>query len=130
MALASVHTTWAWHYCGGVLLSVALADGNSACCCEKKSGCNEIENNNSPGVPQITKSCCFNYTIDISTDNFNCPQDLIHGTNQSVPNPVLFSNILKLSEPENISVSQHIFPPGGFAKHNADLLTLICIFRI
>jgi hypothetical protein len=126
MALASVHTTWAWHYCGGILHSVTLADGNPACCCGKKSDCSPLENSDS----QITESCCSEYIIDISTDNFNCPQDLAQGTNQLVPNPALFSNLLKLNDSEDISVSQYIFPPGGFAKDNADLLTLICIFRI
>ncbi|MDR0725704.1 MAG: hypothetical protein LBF59_06850 [Prevotellaceae bacterium] len=127
MAFASIQTTWDWHYCGGILRSVTLADRNSACCCGNE---NEVERNNSPDLPQVNKLCCSDYLIDIATDNFELPHSVI-GTVQCVLKSFLLSdNTLKLFEPAYFPVLQHVFPPGKPAKYNADLLTLICIFRI
>jgi hypothetical protein len=127
MAFASVQTTWNRHYCGGILRSVTLADGNSACCCGDE---NQIEKNNSQGLPQINKFCCSDYLLDIVTDNFDLSHVTI-GTVWFMSKAFLcHDDSLKLSEPESFSVLQYIFPPGRLAKYNADLLTLICIFRI
>jgi hypothetical protein len=127
ITLSSIHTTWAWHYCGGILQSVTLANGNpAACCCGDK---NKVERN-SPDMPQISKSCCSNYLIDIETDNFDLP-GYVSGTFQQIPSLLfLHDNPLKLSEPYNFSVLQHIFPPGDIARYNTSLLALNCILRI
>jgi hypothetical protein len=127
MTFASIQTTWDWHYCGGILRSVTLADRNPACCCGDES---DVEKNNSPDLPQINKSCCSDYLLDIATDDFDLPH-FVAGTVHPVLNSFLVcDNSLKLCVPENFSAAQYVFPPGKFAKYNADLLTLICIFRI
>jgi hypothetical protein len=127
MTFASIQTTWDWHYCGGILRSVTLADKNSACCCGNES---EVEKNNSPDIPQVKQFCCSDYLLDIATDNFDLSHSFI-GTVQHVLKSFLSSdNTLKLFEPAYFPVSQYVFPPGKLAKYGADLLTLICIFRI
>jgi hypothetical protein len=131
MLFASIQTTWAWHYCGDILRYIALADGNPNCCCENKNKveCNNIEPHSS-NLPQISKSCCSDYFVDVETDNFDLPNFTIE-TSQHVSNLfLLHDNSLIINVPENFSVLQYVFPPGGVVKHNADLLTLICIFRI
>jgi hypothetical protein len=128
MTFASVQTTWVRHYCGDILHSITLADGNPVCCCGDKNEDNI--NYHSPDLPKISRSCCSNYLVDIATDNFESPNIVIE-TVQHVSNLfLLYNNSLKLNEPENFPVSQYIFPPGDFPKYNAGLLTLICIFRI
>jgi hypothetical protein len=128
MAFASVQTTWALHYCGGILRSITLAYGNPACCCGDKNE-NNIDHHSSD-LQKINESCCSDYFVDIATDNFDITNFVIE-TIQHIANLFLLpDNSLKLNESENFPVSQYIFPPGGHAKYNADLLTLICIFRI
>jgi hypothetical protein len=125
MPFISIQTVWDLHYCGGILRSVTLADGKSGCCCGIKG-----EQSHAQDSPQISQSCCSDYLLNIATDDFDLSNSVI-GTVQTVSNPfLLHDNPLKLSEPYNFSVLQYLFPPGGFAKYNADLLTLICIFRI
>jgi hypothetical protein len=135
IALSSTHTTWAWHYCGGILQSVTLADENKACCCGGKSGdTNKTESNNnghnSPDMPQIGKSCCANYLIDIETDNFDLSGYVSGAVQQTLHLFFIHNNPLKISDPDSVSVLQNIFPPGKFARYNTDLLALNCILLI
>jgi hypothetical protein len=124
--LSSIHTTWDWHYCGGILQSVSLANENRTCCCGDK----HKAETDSPDISQISKSCCSNYLIDIETDSFDLP-GFVSGTFQQISHLFfLHHNPLKLSEPDKFSLIQHIFPPGNFAGYNTDLLALNCILRI
>jgi hypothetical protein len=127
MSFVSIQTTWDWHYCGDILRSVTLADGNSACCC---SNGNETEKNDSSDLPQVNKLCCSDYLIDVATDNFDLSHFVI-GTVQHVSKSFfLCAYPLKFYEQRAFSVSQYVFPPGRSVEYSADLLTLICIFRI
>jgi hypothetical protein len=128
MAFASIQTTWALHYCGDILRSITLTDGNQICCCGDKN--EENIAHHSSDSPQISKSCCSYYFVDIATDSFDMT-DFVVATIQQVSNLfLLHDNSLTINVLENFSVLQYVFPPGDIAKYNADLLTLICIFRI
>ncbi|MDR2027259.1 MAG: hypothetical protein LBQ01_06860 [Prevotellaceae bacterium] len=129
MAFASVRTTWDRHYCGGILRSVTLAGKSSTCCCGNDKG---VEQDNSPDLPKISRFCCSDYLIDLATDSFDLSR-FAAGTVQHIPKPfITHEDALKLCRPEDVLPVQYVFPPGAGepARYNADLLTLICIFRI
>jgi hypothetical protein len=115
MSLVAIQPTLAFHYCGGSLHSVGMTDEEpQKSCCGKSA-------------------CCSHYTAKLTTGDFQLPQqDSTIGTDL-VPNSilhVLFDTILIERDSTDSLVLQRIFPPGGLAKYNADLLTLVCIFRI
>ncbi|MDR2040926.1 MAG: hypothetical protein LBP98_01235 [Tannerella sp.] len=68
MALTAMQPALAFHFCGGSLVSVGLAD-TERCCCGKETG----EDTTCPapeGIAGPVESCCSNYTMELSTDEF------------------------------------------------------------
>ena len=123
--LATSHATVAFHFCSGKLHSVALAGS------EIKSCCKEEESHEGKNMLQNTP-CCSNHYQVISTDDFSINQQEKIAGNDTVFHPAAFilSPAIVLSDPVAAQTFQHIFPPGGIARSGADLLTLICIYRI
>jgi hypothetical protein len=140
MLPTTVQPTFAFHYCGGVLRSIGVMNGSlrASCCCAAETGaaCSHSEDplqrpadNDGATVRKLVKTCCSDYTIEISTDHFQTVQT----ESCFVLRPVSFlpCQSLNLSNCCRLPVQQYGFPPPGkFAGHKADLLTLICIFRI
>ena len=116
LLLTAVQPTLVFHYCGGSLHSVGLAKNESP-----KSCCGGEH-----------KNCCSNEILKIATDDFQLRQQDLTEFAQLVLNPVLFvlSENLFSSESSDARVLQNIFPPGGLAKYNAEILQLNCVYRI
>ncbi len=146
MTVVSVHPTLAIHLCGGSLHSIDLlgASPEKCCCCgmaEHEAGKHQADcpehNQSAPDNHTSAFSqpfgCCATHTVELSTDNYQVQQILKTG----VLYPEITYIALFLSDPVSIwkdyldpLTIQHIFPPGGLARYDADLLPLICIFRI
>ncbi|MDR0866125.1 MAG: hypothetical protein LBO74_14505 [Candidatus Symbiothrix sp.] len=115
MSLVAAQPTLAFHYCGGNLRSVGMTDEDPQKSCCGKSG------------------CCSHYTVKLTTDDFQTPQQDSTIETDLVPNPiwqVSLDVVLIERESTDSLVLQRIFPPGGLATYHADLLTLVCTFRI
>ncbi|MCL1937256.1 MAG: hypothetical protein FWF52_02535 [Candidatus Azobacteroides sp.] len=115
MSLVAVQPTVAFHYCGKQLRSVGILRENSPSdCCGQKN-------------------CCSHYTVKLSTDHFQLPEQEIILKNSS-PNQAawFFLTVQPFEEKEwiNWRIYQTVFPLGIFAPYQPDLLSWICIFRI
>ncbi|MDR1672964.1 MAG: hypothetical protein LBS09_05845 [Bacteroidales bacterium] len=126
MAIASVQPTLSLHFCGGKFHSLQL-NGNDADCCPHAETDNALPQNGERSLFNATDSCCNNYVIDASTDDFLQQEVAIH----AVPSLSAF-----LPEDEsivrrcaNLPLCRHIFPPDNCFVHN-ELLAQLCIFRI
>ncbi|MDR0683320.1 MAG: hypothetical protein LBG15_15990 [Dysgonamonadaceae bacterium] len=117
MSLVAAQPTIAFHYCGNHLQSVEINGMNAqTSCCGKKS-------------------CCSNYTVQMTTDHFQLPQHVAISVEIQtlLLKPVLFLSfdnpLMREIKFNSFLLIQTLFPPGGFVKYNVDLLTLICVFR-
>jgi hypothetical protein len=130
MVLTSAHATWLWHFCGNDLRSVGIAGEQVACCCGETASNHEDETAGAQNMRQPFDSCCSDYTIKISTDDFSMQQqDITSEINLQILYPVLFLCNIEI-KPDDYFIVQHTFPPGGLAKQHVDILASICILRI
>ena len=117
LTLTAVQPSVVFHFCKGKLHSVGIVKGElpPPCCGEKH------------------KNCCSNEILKIATDDFQIQQDRQMEIFPLVVNPVLFiinDYFFTWDQSQGLSQPPPNFPPGGLARHNIDLLTLICIYRI
>ncbi|GHT03996.1 hypothetical protein FACS189423_06020 [Bacteroidia bacterium] len=112
LLLTAMQPTLVFHYCGNNLHSVDIGSDHSKHACNGK--------------------CCSDYKVTLATDDFQVSQETTE-IPPLVSHPVLFvlsGNLFLGTLPGIPSILQFLFPPGGLATYSADLLTLICIFRI
>jgi hypothetical protein len=117
MSLVAAQPMIAFHYCGNHLQSVEINGMNAqTSCCGKKS-------------------CCSDYTVQMTTDHFQLPQHVARSVEIQplLLKPLLFppfDNLLKKEiKFDSFLLIQALFPPGRLVKYNVDLLALICVFR-
>jgi hypothetical protein len=113
LLLAAVQPTLVFHYCGKTLHSIALGQDHSKHTCDG--------------------SCCSDYKVTIATDDFQVARQAGIEIPSLALSPIFFVLSGDVLHGYDLTAShsiQHIFPPGGFVKHCADILSLICIFRI
>jgi hypothetical protein len=105
------------HYCKGSLYSVGFIKNELP-----KSCCSGSEH----------KNCCSNRILKITTDDFQIQQPVSGGIVPLILSPVLFvlSDNLYPSESPDLLLLQQIFPPGGLARRQVDLLAFVGNFRI
>jgi hypothetical protein len=134
MTLAAVQPTFALHFCRGELHSVAIGKVQKSCC--GKTMENPLKPLSAHAGNRLylpVNTCCSTYLIELSTDNFRLPGQLSIGDFQQILfSPLVFpENVPLKGRHSGISLSStHFFPPGGLARYSADLLAVICIFRI
>jgi hypothetical protein len=125
MLFASSQATLVFHYCGGELHSVILADREVDDCCERDNIPVQKTENTLQEMP-----CCSNHIEQIDIDDFQVSKQY------NVRNDLSFFAIIVPTLCEyytyEYSVIQQIFPLGTdeLIKSRADLLTSICIFKI
>jgi hypothetical protein len=133
MLATSVQPTLALHFCGGHFRSLAIGDVRKSCCEKNKQmKANALPDTKTADFFQPVNSCCSTYTINIATDTYQSPKQSTIEAKSLVIHPVLFpcDFLSKENTFSFTSLDQTVFPPGKFALHNVDLLTLICIFQI
>ncbi|OAV71555.1 hypothetical protein Barb4_00602 [Bacteroidales bacterium Barb4] len=119
---AAVKPTLAFHYCGGSLHSVSLTGDDL-----QRSCCGGEEEEGEAG------SCCSDYTVEVATDDYQTPQQEVSvgiSSHDLLPAFFVSDRLLKRDAPDDFLIIQRSFPPGGLAEYDADLLSLICVFRI
>ncbi|MDR2765764.1 MAG: hypothetical protein LBB90_12130 [Tannerella sp.] len=131
MALSAMQPALAFHFCGGTLVSVGPAD-TERCCCGKET--DEAAECPAPGdgITEPVQSCCYNYTVELSTDEFQTPPTPGCGKELSAACPVgLWAVGLSGYDVRNDApLIQHLSPPGMPAASGTDRLALICTLRI
>lgn len=134
MTLTALQPTVAMHFCGGNLRSVTIGKIPQTCCqATIENRIKTSQTNTEKRIYQPINTCCATYMVELSTDNFQSPvQQSAIDFQQHTFNPVLFSIDILLKGAGSVvsSSSMHLFPPDGLARYCADLLTVICIFRI
>lgn len=134
LSFTSVHTTWAFHYCGGHLHSIGIAGGQTAAgCCgtdEQTNHASEDKAGKFAVIAQPETPCCLNHLIKISTDDFQVSQQQILSNIGTNPVYIPADQIFLSENPEIFRKIQYTFPPGNPVTYKVDLLTLICTFII
>jgi hypothetical protein len=134
LLFASVHTTWAFHYCGGYLHSVGVANGGTTVdCCETSEQTSCILTGKADKfavIAQWESPCCFNRLVEISTDDFQVLQQQISSTIEINPIYISIDQIFLLKTPEIFQKIQYTFPPGKLVTCKVNLRVLICTFII
>jgi hypothetical protein len=124
---ASLRTSWDLHFCGSILQSVSIADRFSDCCCGYDDG---DKSGNASDLFLINQFCCYDYRVDLATDNFDLSRPFV-GTTLYALNLFWGTDMMSiLFKPVYFTVLPCVFPTGICAKYGADLLILICVFRI
>ncbi|MDR2057943.1 MAG: hypothetical protein LBP83_06635 [Dysgonamonadaceae bacterium] len=131
MMLTALQPALALHFCQGKLRSVAIGRVQKSCCeTAMESPFKTRSDNAGNTLYRPINTCCSTYVVELSTDNFQSPvQQSINDFRQPVFNSVLFS-AETLLKGVDFAISLSCFPPGGPVRTGADLLTVICIFRI
>jgi hypothetical protein len=131
MALTAMQSAPAFHFCGGVLVSVGLADAES-CCCGKATGEDTECPARGDGIAEPLGSCCSGFVVKLSTDEFRSVPATECGKAPLRVAPVgLWTAGWFGCEVRNgIPPVQHFAPPGAPAAGGADLLALVCTLRI
>lgn len=117
LLLTAIQPMFVLHYCKGSLYSVTFIKNElvKSCCCENDH-----------------KKCCSNQILTIATDDFQVQQSAYNEIVPLVLNSVLFvlSDDLYPSQSLDLFLLQRIFPPGGLARYQIDLLAFIGNYRI
>jgi hypothetical protein len=123
-----MHTTVAFHFCGGDFSSVDLAGSERLSCCESENHQNAYDGGTAiQGVP-----CCANHYLELDVDDFSSSQqqNLVNGNDDSI-NPVIFIPCTTSGNTFAADACHRIFPPpDNHAKSDADLLTFIGVLLI
>jgi hypothetical protein len=140
MALVAVQPTLAFHFCGENLYAIGFtAARENRCCCmaeADETGCSAPEQplsgDGGSVVSEPVESCCSNYIVALSTDDFQAPSGEFAIGEVSVVPPVCYfsGEISGISGRDGLPITQSVFPPGSFVKCHVDLLAFICVFKI
>ncbi|MDR1102390.1 MAG: hypothetical protein LBL42_01410 [Tannerella sp.] len=131
MTLSAIQPALAFHFCGGALVSVGLADAER-CCCGKETGDDTDCATPDDGIAGPVESCCSNYTVELSTDEFRTTPAACCGEKTPATAPVALPAV-RLSGCDvwnDASLIQHLSPPGLPVAGATDLLARICTLRI
>jgi hypothetical protein len=131
MAVTAMQPALAFHFCGGALVSVGLAD-TGRCCCGKETGEDAECPAPDDGIAQPVESCCSNYTVELSTDEFRTTPDTCCGKEPSAAGTavLLAAGWSGCDVRNDAPLIQHLSPPGTPAASGTDLLALICTLRL
>jgi hypothetical protein len=112
--VATVQPTVALHFCGGHFHSIAIGSPRKSCCGEAMKG------------------CCSTYTIEITTDHFQLPDQTPDLKAESlIIQPVVFlTDIIRIYTITTSSLIQTVFPPGQLVQSGMEILIRICILLI
>ncbi len=132
MLAATLHLSFATHYCGGQEISMKISlSGKLAECRITDCGMDGSENEIPPSGTNITKHCCDDIvTVCLINSNYSPTYSFV---------PVSFQNNFQVlaiplelspkSQTYNNLLYSNVSPPGALMSTNVDLSD-ICVFRI
>jgi hypothetical protein len=130
--LMVLHPVIAIHFCGGNIASVQVfGEAKMVCCCGMEDvDCQDISDYNGLILRDLHETCCLNEVLVFSTDDYQTVGGISIAPDFDMT--ASFSDISLNYNDLNIRLSnyQSFFPPGGFARFGADILTFDCVLRI
>lgn len=131
MLLIGIQPVLSLHLCGGTLFSVSLFDEISAVsCCDMPEPATTEDN---PAIAVYQPDCCDFQSLKLATDDFSHDAEQYILRNQTPVTGPLWAVIYALLEQipfDQPLTHRQLFPPAGLSRLTADLLTLICIYRL
>lgn len=139
----AIHPVVAMHFCGDKIKSLHLypIENNHSCCHtqtpelsdQNTITCCSAESNSENQLPQLNNYCCDFEVAQLSTGDFQNPQQQ---NTMQVLMPTVYLLLLtifeatdQLSEIDSLHL-KNTFPPDGLFFADVDIRNYICIYRI